>query len=158
MADYAAQAKSTYEQFCKMLDNKGWHYTRHDDDLTLTCGARGDDLPMDLIVMFNPKQAVMSIFSQLPFKIKEEKRVEAALAICLANYGLIRGSFDYDVSDGEIRFRLTESFGDSILSDELMYTVLMITCNTVDKYNDKFLCISNGIMDLESFVKFEKGE
>lgn len=158
MADYTNQAKRIYEQFCAMLEKKEWKYTRHDDDLTITCGARGDDLPMDLVVIVNPKNAVLSIFSVLPFKIKEDKRVEAALAISMANYGIVRGSFDYDLSDGEIRFRLAYDFADCIVSDEALYTMLMVTCTTVDKYNDKFLCISNGIMDFEAFAKWEQGK
>ena len=157
MADYTNQAKRLYEQFCAMLDKNEWKYARHDDDLTITCGARGEDLPMDIIIMIHSERATLSYYSVLPFKIAEEKRVDAAMAIALANYGMVRGSFDYDIADGEIRFRIAYDFADCIVSDEALYKMLMVTCTTVDKYNDKFLCISNGVMDLEGFVKWEQG-
>ena len=43
----------------------------------------------------------------------EDKRVDGAIAVCVANNGLNDGCFDYDVRDGEIRFRLTSSYRES---------------------------------------------
>ena len=136
------QAKSVYETICKTLDAREWKYTRHDEDLTITCGARGEDLPMDLVIMVNPNAQVVSVISPLPFKIKEDKRVDGALAVCIANYGLINGSFDYDLSDGEIRFRMVSSFRESILGEELFNYMVLVTASTVDEYNDKFLMMA----------------
>ena len=50
------QAKQVYDTICKSLDARGWKYTEHVDDLVITCGARGEDLPM---------------FSPMPYKIAE---------------------------------------------------------------------------------------
>lgn len=149
------QANSVYETICKSLDARDWKYKRFDEDLTISCGARGDDLPMDIVIVVNPRAQVVSVISPMPYKISEDKRVDGALAVCVANYGLINGSFDYDLSDGEIRFRLVSSFRESILSEELFDYMVMVTASTVDDYNDKFLMISKGMLSVVQFVEWE---
>lgn len=149
------QAKAVYETICKALDARSWNYKRFDEDMTISCGARGEDLPMDILIVVNPRAQVVSVISPMPYKIAEEKRVDGALAVCIANYGLVNGSFDYDLSDGEIRFRMVSSFRESILSEELFDYMIMVTATTVDDYNDKFLMISKGMFTIEQFVEWE---
>ena len=150
------QAKTVYETVCKSLDARGWNYKRHDEDLTISTGARGEDLPMDIVIVVNPRAQVVSVISPLPFKISEDKRVDGALAVAIANYGLINGSFDYDLRDGEIRFRIVSSFRDSVLGEELFNYMVMLAAGTVDDYNDKFLMISKGMWSIEDFLKWEQ--
>ena len=150
------QAKTVYETICKTLENRDWKFTRHDEDLTITCGARGEDLPMDIIIIVNPRAQVVSLISPMPFKIAEDKRIDAALAVCVANYGLVNGCFDYDLTDGEIRFRIVSSFRESILSEELFNYMIMVAAGTVDDYNDKFLMVSKGMFTIQQFIEWEQ--
>ena len=158
MDDKQLQAKKNYEKFCAALDKEEWHYTRHDDDLCITCGTRGKSLAIDMVIIADSDRYVLTVLSQLPFKIAEDKRVAAALAVAVANYGMSSGSFDYDLSDGEIRFRMTQSYRNSDLDEELLLAMLYTTCTTVDRYNDKFLCISTGVMDVKVFIEWENKE
>ncbi len=149
------QAKAVYETICQTLSSRDWNFTRHDDDLVITCGARGEDLPIDILIAVNPRAQVVSLFSSMPFKIAEDKRVDAALAVCIANYGLVNGSFDYDLSDGEIRFRVVSSFRESILGEELFNYMVLVAASTVDDYNDKFLMLSKGMFSVQQFIEWE---
>lgn len=155
MADAHQLALRAYDTICRMLDNRQWKYTRHDDDLVITCGVRGDDLPMDVIFKVREQQQVVSLISPLPFKMAEDKRVDGALAVCVANYGLINGSFDYDLSDGEIRFRMVSSFRDCELSEDVFNYMLICSVGTVDDYNDKFMMLSKGMMTIQQFIEQE---
>lgn len=150
------QAKSVYETFCSALDDEEWHYTRHDEDLTITCGAKGHDLAMDFFVIIDAERQIISVLSPMPFKMSEEKRVDGSLVVNVANYGMTSGSFDYDLSDGEIRFRMTNSFRGSIIGKELCLAMLYTVAATTDRYNDKFLAVSTGIMSVEQFLEWEK--
>ena len=82
--------------------------------------------------------------------------MDAALAVAVANFGLVNGTFDYDLSDGEIRFRIVSSFRESILSQALINYMIIIAAGTVDRYNDKFLAISTGTMNINQFIAWEK--
>ena len=69
---------------------------------------------------------------------------------------MINGSFDYDLNDGEIRFRLVTSFRESTLSEELFMYMVLVTAKTVDDYNDKFLMVSKGMMSIQQFIEWER--
>ncbi len=150
-----AKAKETYTTLCKMLDNKGWHYQKDEDEFIISGGVKGDDFPIDFIMRVNPRNEVVSFISWLPFKIEESKRIDMALAICAVNYLLSDGSFDYDISDGTVLFRLTSSYRESTLSEDLFEYMLMVSANTVDEYNDKFFMISKGVLPVQQFIEEE---
>lgn len=156
MADEMARAKETFETLCLMLDKRGWKYDKHEDDLTIKSGVKGDDLPIEFIMRVNPKNQIVSFISWLPFKVEESKRIDVALATCVANYGLADGSFDIDLSDGEIIFRLTSSFRDSALGEDLFEYMLMVSASTVDLYNDRLFMVAKGVMTLQQFIEAEK--
>lgn len=146
------QAQKVYETCLKMFDNRNWHYKKDDSDLTIECKVSGDDLPMDIDFRIVPGLMVIQVLSQLPFRFKEEMRVEGAVATQLINYKLIDGSFDYNLETGSVIFRLTSSFRDSLISEELIAYMLDITAITVDDYNDKLFAFSAGMTDLEGFI------
>lgn len=151
-----AKAKETYVQLCKMFDNLGWCYEKMEDDLTIKSGVKGEDLPIEFVMRVNPRNELVSFISWMPFEIDESKRIDMALATCVANYGLADGSFDYDVTDGTVLFRLTSSYKGSVLSEELFEYMLMLSVSTVDQYNDKFFMISKGVMTVQQFMESEQ--
>lgn len=149
------KARETFATLCSMLDNKGWHYEKKEDELLIKSGAKGDDLPIDFIMTVDPQSEIVTFLSLLPFKADEDKRIDMALAVCVANYGLKDGSFDYKVEDGSIIFRLTSSYRGSTLSEDLFEYMLMVSATTVDEYNDKFFMISKGAMSIQQFIESE---
>ena len=149
------KAKQVYESFLSMLDSKGWKYDKDDENLTITTGVKGDDLPIDLFISIRPRQEIVHLRSMFPFKVPQEKRVDCAIAVAVANYGLCDGSFDYDITDGEISFRLTSSYRESILGSDLFEYMLMVSAGTVDDYNDRLYLLAEGKMTLQKFIELE---
>ncbi len=148
-------ARTVYEGMCAALTEKEWKFKRFDDDLTVSLAIRGHDIPMDVILMVRPEAQVISLFSPMPFGMSEDKRVDGAVAVAVANYGLVNGTFDYDISDGEIRFRMVQSYRESILGAEVYNYMLLVSMHTVDKYNDRFMMLSKGMIDLEKFIEMD---
>ena len=149
------KAKETFATLCSMLDNKGWHYEKKEDELLIKSGVKGDDFPIDFIMTVDPQSEIVTFLSLLPFKADESKRIDMAVAVCVANYGLKDGSFDYKVEDGSIIFRLTSSYRGRTLSEDLFEYMLMVSATTVDEYNDKFFMISKGAMSIQQFIESE---
>lgn len=149
------KAKQVFNTMIRMLDTRGWHYEKHEDNLLIKSGVQGDDLPIEFIVVVKPKQQVVQFLSRLPFSMPEDKRVDGALAICVANYGLVDGSFDYDLSDGDITFRLNSSYRESTLGEDLFEYIIMCAAATVDNYNDKFFMLAKGMMTIQQFIEQE---
>lgn len=155
MAEDMRKAMEVYNTLCNMLDHKGWKYDKVEEKLMIKSGVKGDDLPIEFIMRVNPRNEVVSFISFLPFDIAEDKRVDLAIAICAANYGMVDGSFDFDITDGSILFRLTSSYKDSVLGEDLFEYMLMVAASTVDEYNDKFFMIAKGMLPLEKFLADE---
>ena len=149
------KAREVFNDIVRLLDSKGWKYDKFEDDLVIKSGIKGDDLPIEFLLFVKPQNEVVQFMSRLPFDIPQDKRVEAAIAVCVANYGLVDGSFDYDIQDGEIRYRLTSSYRSSYLGDDLFEYMIMCAASTVDSYNDKFFMLAKGMMSVEDFIAKE---
>lgn len=149
------KAREVYATLVRMLDTRDWKYEKHEEDLLIKSGIRGDDLPVEFIVYVKPGNEVVQFISSLPFNMPEDKRVDGAIAVAVANYGLVDGSFDYDLRDGEIRYRLTSSYRESTLGEDLFEYMIMVAASTVDRYNDKFFMLAKGMMSIQQFMEQE---
>lgn len=152
------KAKKTYDKLCKMLDNRKWVYEKVEEKLLIKSTVTGDDFPIEFIMRINPINEIVSFISFLPFKINDDKRVDLALAACAANYGMADGSFDFNPVNGNLLFRLTSSYKETDLSEDLLEYMLMVSAATVDKYNDKFFMITKGMLPLEQFLEAENSD
>lgn len=149
-------AQNVYSNICSMFEDMNFNHERDDEKLVIRSTVHGDDIPMDMVIIVNPDAQTVSFFSPMPFKVPDDKISEMAIAIAIANNGLRNGSFDFDISDGKIIFRMTACYIDSILGKELYRMMLIVSSNTIDRYNDKFLMLSNGMISLEQFAASDK--
>ena len=146
-------AKEAYNTLCRALDNIGWKYNKIEDELKIMFGVGGEDIPMNFLVIIDAERQLVRLLSLLPFQMKSDKRVEGALATCIINYLLADGSFDFDLDEGHIMFRLTASFRESLLGEELFKYMVSIACHTIDKYNDQLCDLNDGKISLEQFLE-----
>lgn len=147
-----AQAKATFSTLCQALDHHEWHFEKDDENLAIECGAQGDDLPMKITVKVDAERMLVMLISHLPFVIQEDKRLDVAIAVSAINNALVDGCFDYDVASGHMFFRMTNSFIESTISEEVFAYMLFCSCQTIDAYNDKFLMLAKGMMSIEQFL------
>lgn len=151
-----AKAKKVYKDMVKALKAKKWHFTEKEEELTIVSNYRGDDLLVNFVIRIDAEREVIQFLSPFDFKINQSKRVDAAVAVCVANYGLVNGSFDMDISDGEIRYRLTTSYCDCDLGKDFFYDMMATAVLTTDKYNDRFKMLNDGNMTLQQFIEKRK--
>ncbi|MBQ3015663.1 MAG: YbjN domain-containing protein [Clostridia bacterium] len=149
------KAREVYASLISMLDSINWSYEKEEEKLIIRSGVNGDDLPVEFLVVVNPKNEVVQFISQLPFNAPEDKRIDLSIAVNVANWGLCDGSFDYNVTDGRIIFRMTSSYRESVLGEELFKYLIMVAASTVDRYNDKFFMISKGMISIQQFIQQE---
>ena len=148
----AARAKKAYSDLCTHLDAIGLKYTRHDDDKVITLVMHGDDLPIEMLLAVREQHEVIHLLSYLHPNAPEDKRVEVAVAVNVANYGLVFGSFDYDLSDGEICWRAALPYCDSAITKEQVNYLVMASAAAIDRYNARFLMLNKGMMTMEQFI------
>ena len=138
------KAKQMYARVVEAFGGKGWRYQEHEDDLRV-----------EMRVRIYPKIEAICVTAPMSFKMPEDKRLDGAIAVCVANYGLICGGFDYDINDGEISYRLSLLYTDTDVSCEAITDMIGLTVSTSDNYNDKFFMLAKGMMTIEDFVAKE---
>ena len=146
-------AQKNYKALCAMLDDNKWKYEKNEEELSISCSAKGDDMSMDIIIKFNTELEIVALYSPMPFTVPENKRKIMALAVTRANMGMIDGSFDYKYMEGRILFRMTASYASSLLSKDMFEYMLFVSCRTIDDYNDKFLTVTKQDMTVEELFK-----
>lgn len=146
------QAKAAFAALCNALDKHEWHYKKDEENMSIECGAQGDDLPMEITVKVDADRMLIILLSHMPFVIQEDKRLNVAIAVSAINNMLVDGCFDYDVSSGHIFFRMTNSFLESKISEEVFSYMLFCSCQIIDEYNDKLLMLAKGMISVEQFL------
>lgn len=147
------QAKFVFDNICEMLDDDGWKYKKDEEKLSVAFGMKGEDLPMEVKIYVRPQINIVELYSHMPFKVKEDKRVDMAVAVSVINNTLVEGNFDFNIKTGTLLFRSTLCFDDSVILKDSYKFMLALSLGMVDEYNDKFLMLSNGIFTLEKFLE-----
>lgn len=146
------QAKAVFDSFCRTLDSHDWHYQKDESELSIECGAQGEDLPMKLNIYVDADRMLVMLLSHLPFAIQEDKRLDVAIAVSAINNILVDGCFDYNVGSGHLCFRMTNSFIESTLGEDVFSYMLFCSAQTIDEYNDKILMLAKGMLSMEQFL------
>lgn len=133
------QASNLFKTLCDYLDENGWKYDKSDDSLGITLITRGEDLPIPVLVRINPELMVLSVYATMPFSVPEDMRVPMVVAVTAATHCMVDGGFDYDVTTGQIFFRITSTYRESIIGKKLIEYMLGCACVMTDEFNDKFL-------------------
>ncbi len=152
-AKKSKNARSAFQTLLNALDGMDWKYDQDDEKLRVDFSVQGDDLPMDFTVMIDDDRQLVRLISFLPFKFPKETRVEGAIATSQINYKLADGSFDYDLTDGEVSFRQTSSFRASLISPKMLQLMVNCAACTVDDYNDRLFMLSKGVLSLDDFIR-----
>lgn len=150
-------AVKVYNTMVGALRANDWNFDEHPEDLTIVSGYRGEDLPIEYIISIDAQREVIRFVSYMPFVVPEDKRVDMSIAVNIANLGMVNGSFDYDINEGRISFRLTTSFCGCEVGEKFFMDMMSTALVTTDHYNDRFFMLSKGAITLKKFLEMEKG-
>lgn len=144
-------AAETLNRFCNALDKCGISYEKNNSESAVLCRFRGDDLVLDMHIVFDGESDLMRVSSPMPYIVPTERYGDFVVLVTEVNSNIFDGSFDYDIDSGTVVFRTACSFFDAKLDENTMIHVLKTACERVDKYNDKFLAYLNGELSIEEF-------
>lgn len=148
-------AVNVYHCLLRTLDRMGWKYDRKEEDLEVRYCVNGDDIPMDIVVIVNANSQMVQFLSILPVTFAEEKQWEAVMAVCTATRGLAYGAFSYNVRSRKIVYTAASLFFGCEISGDWFKCQMNYVHNIVDIYNDRFLALAKGYIDLEKFIEMD---
>ena len=154
--DKKKQAEGVYNTIIRHLDGAGLKYKTmpgHGDDLMINFTMKGKDLPMEFFIVVDVDREIIMIKSPEFTTFPAEKIGDAAKAVCAINYAIADGSYALDVKDGNVMWTMTSSFAGSLISEEVIHYMLAISIITVDKFNDMFMMLNMGVLDIDTFIE-----
>ncbi|MBO7177478.1 MAG: hypothetical protein J6V69_00080 [Clostridia bacterium] len=150
------KANSIYNSLCSYLEKKNLSFKRDEENLSAFLTFETNDIPIEIIVDVDTELQIISLLSFLPFKMDENKLIEGSIATSCVNCCLIDGSFDYDVDTGTICFRISSSFLESLIADDVFHYMFTIAINTIDDYNEQFLFLNKDKIKIDEFLNLLK--
>lgn len=147
-------AERVFNTLVAHLDKAGLVYTQREaqgDDYMIHLQARGDDLPIMLYIVVDADRELLMIKSPEFTSFPADKIDVAAKAVCAINWAIANGSYALDIEDGSIMWTITTSFRGSLLGEEAIHYLLGTSLATLDRFNDKFMLLKMGAIDLEAF-------
>lgn len=148
MTDGSKMAQKSYNAFLKRFNKLHWNYSTGvaGGKRVIQTGVQGDDVPMQLHFVFDHDRGLTLVFSQLPVALPKEKIIEGAVAVAMINHHILQGCFDLDTESGTITFRLIDDWTGGFSDGDVCENMLGMTCQTVDRYNDKLIAFAEDKM------------
>ncbi len=150
------EAKAMFATLCRTLDNMGWHYNKSYENgmHIIKTSAVGDDLDMGLIIRVEESRSLMYLKSPMPVDKSEDNRMDMAVATVIANMAMLNGCFEYDITDGYCAFKLVVPFEGCTISEQVCRYLINVSCDMVDRFNDKMQAVSNGTLSVAEFYEY----
>lgn len=155
--DMKGRREEMRRQVTGYLDREGYRYD--------------DSVPDHIRLGFNLQcklgdvQILMKFFNHgyrtrgcAPIKVIPENRDEVMRFMTMANCGMINGSFDLDLHDGEMSYRSFTSYEDMIvLSDAVIDRSFDVVCNMFEEYGNGLVDVMMGYTDAKAAIAAIEG-
>ncbi len=153
-------AREVFQTLCATLDEMQWTYNKyepneeHPSQYYVSTRAIGADLPIDLRIIVDADRRLLYLKSPLPFTFPAGKCLTIMQAVTRINWTMLNGSFELDLSDGYIGFKMLIPFMEGQVSKEMCSYLIVLSCRMVDNVNGKLKAISEGTMSLSELQEF----
>lgn len=152
----SVQKRDIFGKMTAALDEMGWKYDKDEAHGVVRSGVNIGDYYVNLVMVVKERNDVIQLLAKLPFSAGEDYQVDTVMALAVANYGLIDGSFDFDFNGRNIFFRLSACVKDCEMGGGLIKYIITTAASTVEHYISKFADIACGKLALETFMDEEK--
>jgi len=122
------------EEIRKFFKDDQWPFTEMEGKTILRTGFSGKNGKWTCFAQARESQQQFIFYSVCPNAAPEDKRPPAMEFITRANYGLVIGNFEMDISDGEIRYKTSIDVEGGELTHVLIRQVVYSNVMTMNKY------------------------
>lgn len=135
------------------LNTRDWDYDMDDEAGCITFRMRLETVEQCAVWIQMRDDDALSVYTVFPDRVPPEKRADMAEFITRANYGLVHGNFEMDFDDGEIRYKITDSCGDTALDTRGLDRALNIGFYMLDRYAPAIFALLNDGVSPDAAVK-----
>lgn len=122
------------------LGSHKYRYTSHENEERVNLTLAGKHADYRVTMRITHEGDYFQIYVHYPFRVRDTaQRGTAAELVCRANYGILIGGFEFDMSDGEVRFHVTHHIHGLPLAPEVVERLLYTALSTMDRYFPAFM-------------------
>ena len=136
------------------LDSDDWHYEYEAEKHIISMGInlRGKIKSGKFIIDIRDDAYLVYLFS--PIGGDKDKPDEMIKYLTQANYGLMNGNFEFDLRDGEIRYKtFVNCDGLESLSTTVIQDSIYVGCAMMNRYGDGIAALALGFSDAATEIK-----
>ena len=139
------------------LDNDDWRYDYDAERHVITMGINLSSKIRSAKFLIDLQDDGYVVFLYSPISGDKDKPEELLKYLTMANYGLRNGNFEFDLRDGEIRYKtFVNCDGLESISSEVIRDSIFVGCAMMERYGDGIAALAMGFSDAET--ELEKAE
>lgn len=121
------------ERFLKSLK---WSYNYDAEEEVFYTGCALDESFRSCNLVIDVQDDMVLCYAFLPIEVPADRRGDVMIFLTCANWGMRAGTFELDLTDGEVRFRtyLACPEGDELPSDEALTCLLSVPPGMIERY------------------------
>lgn len=123
-----------FESVLAHLETDGVQFRRIGGHAAVEMAVAGDNGSYRMVIVVDAERAVVRFLAFVEGKVPEHRRREVMEFLTRANYGLLLGNFELDLSDGEVRFKAAHEAESSTLSHAQFQNNLYLSVALMDRY------------------------
>jgi hypothetical protein len=138
MIDGANETQSTHrsalEVIADFLRGEGWPCERMGEQMLLRTRYQNSSDEWSCFAHTRPEVEQVVFYSVAPVRAPEVLRPAVAEYLTRANWGLIMGNFEFDYSDGEVRFKTSIQLNGTPLTASLLHPLVYNNVAAMGQY------------------------
>ena len=140
----------TVEQYLQY--EREWSFKRIPDRTAVRSEIRGKHSMYTVHFRTDEEDEILQIYTMLPHRAPEAHRVKVAEYVARANYGLRIGNFEFDIRDGEVRYKVSVDVEGGTLTNTMIDNMVVAGLSTMDRYFDGFMMVCYGGKSAEEAI------
>ncbi|MBO4766973.1 MAG: hypothetical protein J5532_06720 [Lachnospiraceae bacterium] len=122
------------------------NFSCDEEKKTIVFQVSGEPFETNYKLTVHSQEQLLTVYSKLPFTVEEPYREAYATAVCRLNYDRMFGAtFDFSPEKGFTVYRIPILYKKSLISVELLETVIRDTQDTVSRYISYLYDIAHGV-------------
>lgn len=147
------------ERFLKSLK---WSYNYDAEEEVFYTGCALDESFRSCNLVIDVQDDMVLCYAFLPIEVPADRRGDVMIFLTCANWGMRAGTFELDLTDGEVRFRTYVACpeGEELPTDEVLTCLLSVPPSMIERYGaalrdvienktDPFAAVSMAERDME---------
>jgi hypothetical protein len=141
-----------YDALVRYFEEDEWAFSPLQDRPLIIVTASGEHGMYTCYAQAREEHQQVVFYSLYAVKAREEKRMAAMEYITRANYGLVVGNFEMDLSDGEVRYKTSLDVEGEELTSGLIRLLVASNLATSDHYLPGYMLVLYGNLSAEQAI------